>query len=124
MIKDPVKSGGERTVLQALEIMKTSHVDSLLILDKEGKLGGMVTLKDIRRNINRNIKINEIMNKDIITIGAEESIINVMKKMQYERIGYVPVVDSESKLIGLVTKSSLLSVLTTQFIESEVELFG
>lgn len=123
MIKDPVKSGSERTVLQALEIMRVSHVDSLLILDKEGKLGGLVTLKDIRRNINRNIKINEIMNKDIITISAEESIINVMEKMQYEKIGYVPVVDSESKLVGLVTKSSLLAVLTTQFIESEVEIF-
>ncbi|MFL0249659.1 betaine/proline/choline family ABC transporter ATP-binding protein [Clostridium neuense] len=124
MIKDPVKAGSERTVLQALEIMKASHVDSLLILDKEGKLDGIVTLKDIRRNINRNIKINEIMSKDIITIRAEESIINVMKKMQYENIGYVPVVDNESKLVGLVTKSSLLSVLTTQFIESEVEIFG
>ncbi|KOF57233.1 MULTISPECIES: betaine/proline/choline family ABC transporter ATP-binding protein [Clostridium] len=123
MIKDPVKSGSERTVLQALEIMKSSHVDSLLILDKEGKLDGLVTLKDIRRNIDRNIRVSEIMNRNIITINAEESIVNIMKKMRYEKIGYVPVTDDESKLVGLVTKSSLLSVLTTQFIEGEVEAF-
>lgn len=123
MIKEPVKAGSERTVLQALEIMKSSHVDSLLILNIEGKLEGLVTLKDIRINIDRNIKIKEIINKNIITIKEDESIINVMKKMRKHKIGYVPVTDNKSRLVGLVTKSSLLSVLTTQFIESEVGIF-
>jgi osmoprotectant transport system ATP-binding protein len=38
------------------------------------------------------------------------------------KIGYVPVVDDNSELVGLITRSSLLGVLSSQYINQEVEL--
>ena len=54
MIDKPIKSVGERTILQAIEIMKSNNVDSLLIVDKDNTLTGLVTLKQIRTNLREN----------------------------------------------------------------------
>ncbi|AJA49861.1 carnitine transport ATP-binding protein OpuCA [Clostridium pasteurianum DSM 525 = ATCC 6013] len=121
MIENPVKSSAERTVIQAIEIMKYNHVDSLLIVNKDNTLNGIITLKEIRASTNRNTKLKDIMETKVITVNYEESILNVLETIEKESIGYVPAVDNDSKLVGLITKSSLLSVLSDQLMNKEVE---
>ena len=50
MIKDPVKAIETRTVIQAMEIMRTNKVDSILVTDKNNLLVGILTEKEIRQN--------------------------------------------------------------------------
>ncbi|MBU3126888.1 ABC transporter ATP-binding protein [Clostridium tagluense] len=119
MIEMPIKSVGERTILQAIEIMKSSHVDSLLVVDKANLLCGLVTLKQIRKNPDKTKKLKDIMIKDIITVNNEDSIIDVLELIKKEDISFVPVIDENLKLSGLITKSSLLSILSNQFIDDE-----
>ncbi|GCD12435.1 ABC transporter ATP-binding protein [Clostridium tagluense] len=119
MIEMPIKSVGERTILQAIEIMKSSHVDSLLVVDKANLLCGLVTLKQIRKNPDKTKKLKDIMIKDIITVNNEDSIIDVLELIKKEDISFVPVTDENLKLSGLITKSSLLSILSNQFIDDE-----
>ncbi|MBU3181291.1 ABC transporter ATP-binding protein [Clostridium psychrophilum] len=121
MITEPVISTGNRTVVQALEIMKANSVDSLIILDKESKIEGIVTIKDIIRNYIGSIKINTIMEKEIKTVNIHDSLIDVLNLMNELKIGYVPVVDDSLKLVGLITESSLLIVLSNQYINQEDE---
>lgn len=126
MIEKPVKSVGERTILQAIEIMKSNNVDSLLIVDKSNVLFGLVTLKHIRSTLRANpdktIKIKEIMQKELITVNKEDSIIEILEVIKKNDINFVPVVDDNNKLTGLLTKSSLLSILSNQFIDMEVDV--
>ena len=126
MIAKPIKSVAERTILQAIEIMKTSNVDSLLIIDKDNTLSGLVTLKQIRTTLRKNpdktIRIKEIMERNLITVNQEDSIIDILEIIKKEDINFVPVVDDNNKLAGLLTKSSLLSILSNQFIDMEVEV--
>ena len=121
MIEMPIKSVGERTILQAIEIMKSSHVDSLLVVDKANLLCGLVTLKQIRSNPDKSKKLKDIMETDLITVNNEDSIINVLEIIKKENISFVPVIDENLKLSGLITKSSLLSILSNQFIDEEVD---
>jgi len=126
MIDKPIKSVGERTILQAIEIMKTSNVDSLLIVDKDNTLSGLVTLKQIRTTLRKNpdktIRIKEIMERKLITVNQEDSIIDILEIIKKEDINFVPVVDDKNKLAGLLTKSSLLSILSNQFTDMEVDV--
>ncbi|MBU3112306.1 ABC transporter ATP-binding protein [Clostridium lacusfryxellense] len=126
MIATPVKSVGERTILQAIEIMKSKNVDSLLIVDKANILCGLITLKHIRTTLRGNpdktIKIKDIMKKELITVNQEDSIIDILEVIKKEDINFVPVLDDENKLSGLLTKSSLLSILSDQFIDMEVDV--
>ncbi|MCB2293533.1 ABC transporter ATP-binding protein [Clostridium algoriphilum] len=126
MIAKPIKSVGERTIFQAIEIMKTSNVDSLLIVEKDNILTGLITLKQIRTTLRKNpdktVKIKDIMQRDLITVNQEDSIINILEVIKKEDINFVPVVDDNNKLSGLLTKSSLLSILSDQFIDMEVDV--
>jgi osmoprotectant transport system ATP-binding protein len=119
MIERPIKSVGERTILQAIEIMTSSHVDSLLVVDKANLLLGLVTLKQIRKNPDKTKKLKDIMIQGIITVNNEDSIIDVLELIKKENISFVPVIDENLKLSGLITKSSLLSILSNQFIDDE-----
>ena len=122
MIKDPVKCTPERTVLQSIQIMKSNHVDSVLVVDNQERLKGMVTLKNIRKKGENTTKLNDIMATDITTVNEDDSILDVLEKIQHLKIGYIPVVNKNCVLIGLITRSSLISVLSNQFIDKEVEL--
>lgn len=121
MIKSPIKASAERTLLQGIEIMKTNHVDSLLIVDKENILNGIITLKEIRATFNKNIKLKDIMERELITAYEDDSIVDVIEKIEKENVSYIPITDKKSKLLGLITKSSLLSVLSSQLLSKEME---
>ncbi|MBU3191915.1 ABC transporter ATP-binding protein [Clostridium bowmanii] len=121
MITDPIKTIGSRTVLQALEIMKSNSVDSLLVVNRENKLEGIVTIKDIIRNYTGSLKIDTIMGREIKTVNLNDSLVDILNLMNELKIGYVPVVDDSSKLVGLITESSLLIVLSNQYIDQEDE---
>jgi osmoprotectant transport system ATP-binding protein len=106
-------------VLQAIEIMKDNKVDSLMVTDKNNILLGMVTLKGIKLQ-NRNVTIEEIMEQNVQAVCAESNLISILVTMNEHKIGYVPVVDDSGKLVGLITRSSILSVLSSQLIDLEV----
>lgn len=121
MIEEPITTSGNRTVVQALEIMKANKVDSLLVINREDKLEGIITIKDIIRNYIGSLKVNTIMGTEIKTVNLEDSLIDILNLMNELKIGYVPVVDDSSKLVGLITESSLLIVLSNQYINQEDE---
>lgn len=119
MITDPVKSIGTRSILQSMEIMRDRKVDSILVVDKKSKLQGLVTLKTLRRTKNKKAILNDIMNEDYIKVCEEDSILDVIKQVQENDVGFIPVVDESNTLVGLVTRSSLLNVLSRQYLEAE-----
>lgn len=119
MIEDPVNINKRRTILQGIEIMRTKKVDSLLVTDKENRLEGLVTLKTIKRSTNKITKLEEIIEDDLIKVKEDDSLIDILEVMNENGVGYVPVVNDENKLCGLVTRSSLISVLSEQFIDME-----
>ncbi|WP_461206351.1 betaine/proline/choline family ABC transporter ATP-binding protein [Clostridium sp. DL1XJH146] len=119
MITEPVKAAGSRNIVQAIEIMSKKHVDSLLITDEENALKGIVTARDLRINYTRKVTLQEIMRKDVSSINKDASIVEVLSLMNEKKIGYVPVVNNKNKLVGLITRGSLISILSTQFLDME-----
>lgn len=119
MIQDPAKITAKRNVLQAIEIMKENKVDSLMVTDRNNVLIGMVTLKGIQL-LNRNSTIQEVMEQNVLAVLQDVNLISVLATMNEHKIGYVPVVNSTKQLIGLITRSSILSALSGQLIDLEV----
>lgn len=124
MIKEPVSVKPSRTITQAIEIMRTSKVDSLLVVDKDKKLQGIVTVKDMKSNVNKFTLLGEIMSKELLYVKEDDNLVNILSVMNKHSVGYIPVVSDDNKLAGLITRSSLLSVLSEQFLEMEVSVLG
>ena len=124
MIQNPISVKSSRTVIQGMEIMRSNKVDSLLIKDKEDNFLGIVTIKELRRNGIQNHYLSEIMDKNPVFVYDDNNLVEVLEVMNKENIGHVPVVTRYNKLAGLITRSSLLSVLSEQFLEMEVSVLG
>ena len=121
MIQDPIKVKPFRTIVQSIEMMKSNKVDSLLVVNKENQLIGLVTLKQIRREIPLDTKIENVMEKELLYVKDDDNLVDVLTIMNENSVGYLPVVNESKVLVGLVTKSSLISVLSQQYLEEEVE---
>jgi osmoprotectant transport system ATP-binding protein len=119
MIQDPVKITPKRNVLQAIEIMKNNKVDSLMVTNKSNTLLGLVTLKSIKL-MDINSIIENVMEYNLVTVDEDCNLISVLKTMNENNIGYVPVINKNRQLSGLITRSSILSVLSSQLIDLEV----
>lgn len=120
MIVDPVSISGKRTVLQGIEIMRSRKVDSLLITDRDRKLQGLIKLKDINANIDQTKRLEDVMNREYAYVFVDDSLLDVLDVMNTSDQGYLPVVEGPT-LHGLITRSSLLSVLSEQFTQDHEE---
>ena len=124
MIKNPVKAIETRTVIQVMEIMRTNKVDSILVTDKNNLLVGILTVKELRQNGIQDYYIYKVMNKNPLFIYDDCNLIEILNIMNKENVGHIPVVSKDRQLVGLITRSSLLSVLSEQFLEMEVSILG
>lgn len=117
MITNPVTVNPKRNILQGIQIMREKKVDSLLVTNKTGKLLGFVTLEKIQKIENKKTLIEEIMSSDPACVCENMSLPELLEVFNNLKRGYLPVCNEEGKLRGLVTRSSLISALSSQYIE-------
>ena len=107
------------SVFYCLNKMRMNKTDTLLVIDNEQKLKGIL-YADSLFNINyENKKAKDFIEDDFITASPNDNIVDLLKIMKENNIKLVPVVDNKNKLKGLITKSSLITSLSQQFLESE-----
>jgi CBS domain-containing protein len=55
------------------------------------------------------MKVSEIMTKDVISVGPDVSITEIAEVMSEKKIHAVPVVDSENKVLGIITETDFFT---------------
>lgn len=104
MIYAPVTISPDKTVGDALAIMKEFKIGGIPVVDSNMKLVGIVTNRDLRFLTNYKLKIDEVMTKDnLITTNERTDLDKAAEILQMHKIEKLPVVDKDNKLIGLVT---------------------
>ena len=104
MIYDPVTILRDKTVGDALAMMKEFHIGGIPVVDENSHLAGIVTNRDLRFERDLNRKISEVMtSENIVTTTQATSLEEAAEILQKHKIEKLPVVDSEGKLVGLVT---------------------
>ncbi|MDU3352246.1 MAG: CBS domain-containing protein, partial [Clostridium sp.] len=82
-----------------------------------GTLLGYITLENIQKIEEKNKLVEEVMNKEPIWVSGDTSLPELLEVFNNLKKGYLPVCDEAYRLLGLVTRSSLISVLSSQYIE-------
>lgn len=116
MITNPIIANINHSVIQAIKIMKSKRVDGLVIVDRENTYQGIVRLSSLQSISDKSLLIRDILVTDSPLVTQEENFINILNIFNTQNISYIPVVNN-NKLLGLITKSSLLSVLSNQIVE-------
>jgi IMP dehydrogenase len=104
MIIDPITIGIEAKVSDANYIMREFKIGGIPVVDKDKKLIGIVTNRDLRFEKNPEKPISEVMTKDnIITTNQSTDLEMAAHTLQKYKIEKLPVVDETNRLIGLIT---------------------
>ena len=114
MVKDPCILHEEDTVLRASKFMKEEKIRNLSVVNKEGKLVGLITLREIIETVLKNpdkIFVRDAMIKLVTYVSPEMALKEAIEIMLKNKYGCLPVVDNEKKLIGMVTEADLLKTL-------------
>jgi len=104
IIIDPVKVFPDDSIAKAMDIMATYKISGVPVVDKNGKLVGILTNRDLRFAKDYSKKVKELMTgmplvtaKEGITLDEAEDILHEHK------IEKLPIVDDEGYLKGLIT---------------------
>ncbi len=104
MIQNPVTLRPEKTIGEALDIMKKFRISGIPIIDNEGRLVGILTNRDLRFEPNRKIIVKDIMTVDgLITAPVGTTLEKAEKILQKYKIEKLPVVNKQGILKGLIT---------------------
>jgi len=109
----------------ALNLIKSEHIRRLPIVDKHGKLVGIVTDEDLftaspsqatslsvyeLHYLLSKITVSHIMTKDVITVSEETPIEEAARIMADHKIGGMPVV-RDDHVVGIITETDIFKIL-------------
>jgi CIC family chloride channel protein len=122
-MKHNVQTVSENKNVGALiALMQSSRHAGFPVLDSNGKLCGMVTLKDVRDKVGHDElekTINEISTKDVEVAFPDESLNTVLKRLAAKDIGRLPVVAriDNKKLLGIITRSDIVKLYDKKILD-------
>jgi CBS domain-containing protein len=110
------------TIREAIDALRSQWSSYVCILDKEKQLLGIITERDILRNIaagslDEKAAAVTIMNTEFRTIECRESIAQIALTLYKNTFMHLPILD-DGKLIGIVSARDFIHYLVEYFAES------
>ncbi|PAB57244.1 ABC transporter ATP-binding protein [Anaeromicrobium sediminis] len=113
---EAVTTKPDRGLAEALKLMRNHKVTSLAVVDKKNKFLGSVGVWNIQRNFsNEDLKVKDVMKTDIPFIKEADSLEEAIDLFLNTDIKYVPVLNNEKALTGVITHSSLVEILASRY---------
>mgnify|MGYP002681106936 FL=1 len=104
VIVNPFSLTEEHTVKDADDLMGKYHISGVPIVNKSGKLVGIITNRDMRFLDDFSAKIGDVMTKEsLITAPVGTTLADAQKILKQHKIEKLPIVDEAGNLKGLIT---------------------
>jgi acetoin utilization protein AcuB len=114
----------ETGILEAQSLMQRLEIRHLPVVDKDHRLVGMITDRDIRsalpyelakgagdareRENYAHMKVRDAMSTDLLTISPTHTLQDALLLIEKKKVGAIPVVDEDNKLVGILSVRDLL----------------
>ncbi len=130
MTRNPITIRPDTPVTEAQAMMKREKIHHLPVLDKDEKLVGIVSEKDLlyaspspastlsvyeMTSLLARLKVDKVMSKNVVTVAEDVPLEEAARVMADKGIGGLPILRG-SALVGVITESDLFRVF--------IELFG
>ncbi len=126
MSTDVITITPDMTLPEAHQIMINEEIRRLPVVDKDGRLVGIISIGDIRsaepspatslsiwemNYLLSSLKVEKVMTHHPKTIRADATIGEAARMMLEHRISGLPVVDAEGHVLGIITESDIFSMV-------------
>lgn len=106
----------DASVFEAIKVMSDESIGSLVVLDENGKLTGIVTERDYARKVivmgrsSKDTRVAEIMTADVLTASSDHTVNACMEIMTERKIRHLPVVEDD-QVIAMVSIGDLVQAI-------------
>ncbi|WP_310468794.1 IMP dehydrogenase [Sphingomonas sp.] len=122
MVVNPITMTPDETLADALELMKTNRISGIPIVEKSGKLVGILTNRDVRFAENPKQKVSELMTRDnLATVPLGTSQEEAQRILHQRRIEKLIVVDDSHHCVGLITVKDIEKSVAAPFATKDGE---
>ncbi|WP_203623788.1 MULTISPECIES: betaine/proline/choline family ABC transporter ATP-binding protein [unclassified Lacticaseibacillus] len=111
MLKNPVSITPGKSLVEAIQLMRDRRVDTLLVVDDNGYLKGFIDIESLTRQYAKSTAVADIMQKKLFYVQESALLRDSVDRILKRGLKYVPVVDQDNKLKGIVTRAALVDMV-------------
>jgi IMP dehydrogenase len=122
MVVNPITMSPDQSLAEALELMKTNRISGIPIVERSGKLCGILTHRDVRFAENPKQPVSELMTRDnLATVPLGTSQEEAQRILHQRRIEKLLVVDGDNHCVGLITVKDIEKSVAAPFATKDGE---
>lgn len=110
MIYDPVTITRDKTVADALRLMRENRIGGIPVIDDERHLIGIVTNRDLRFQQDMSLPVATVMTSENLVTTRYADMEEASQTLLQNKIEKLPVVDEENHLVGLITYRDITKI--------------
>ncbi|GGI64975.1 betaine/proline/choline family ABC transporter ATP-binding protein [Enterococcus alcedinis] len=111
MLNTAITITTEKSIQEALRLMRAKRVDTLLVTDNQNILKGFVDIESINKNRGLTGSVGDILQTEVFFVKENSLLRNTLQRILKRGLKYVPVVDEQKRVVGIITRASLVDIV-------------
>ncbi|MGL9770086.1 betaine/proline/choline family ABC transporter ATP-binding protein [Enterococcus sp. DIV0996a] len=111
MLNQAITITPEKSLQEAIKLMREKRVDTLLVTDNLNTLKGFIDVETIDKKRGKVSSVGDILNKDVFYVKQSAYLRDTLQRILKRGLKYVPVVDEQNKVVGILTRASLVDIV-------------
>jgi acetoin utilization protein AcuB len=115
MSHTPVTIRDNTVYSKAFNIMQEKDLHHLPVVNEKNEVAGILTRRDLQIAAQHfreaPVEVSDVMHTPVVTISPDEPLLEAARQMIDKRIGGLPVLDDNGKMVGILTETDLLRAL-------------
>lgn len=111
MLNNAITITPEKSLSEAIKLMREKRVDTLLVVDGSGILKGFIDVETLDRRKNNATSVSDIINPKVFFVKKSSLLRDTLQRILKRGLKYVPVVDDQQKVVGILTRASLVDIV-------------
>jgi acetoin utilization protein AcuB len=118
MSNAPITIRDETVYWEAFDTMREKDLHHIPVVNEDNAVVGILTRRDLQIAAQHfkevPVEVSEVMHSPVVTISPGELLSEAAKQMIDNRIGGLPVLDTNDQMVGILTETDLLRALIDQ----------
>ena len=110
IVENPITMTDQHTVGDVKRVVEETDTGGILIVDKDEKLVGIVTTRDLLFEENNEKPVTAIMTRDVRSAPPDTSLKDAERLLHEHRVEKLPLVNKDGKITGLVTLKDIMKI--------------